>query len=104
MSSMEFERFESAVAVIVEDAMPMQELPTQDMPAPSMQPAGAVASPPRDPDASSMTGTTTDEMESEGPAWDPDHVAYGVPAGVKNSYVIENMGEMNPEEYQEALR
>ena len=46
-----------------------------------------------------------DELESEGPAWDAKKaVQYGLPAGVQNSYVIEDMGKMNPEEYQEALR
>lgn len=93
----EFERFESAVAVVVEDALPRQELPTQTMP--SSPPPRATLMPPQvEPE-----GTTVDEVQNEGPEWDPKG-GYGLPRGVRNSYVIDDMGKMTPEEYQAALR
>lgn len=104
MSRAEFERFESAVAIIVEDATPMQELQTQAAAPPASAAAAAVSAPvvSTPPDSGLRT---MDELESEGPAWDAKApVQYGLPAGVQNSYVIDDMGKMNPEEYQEALR
>lgn len=93
----EFERFESAVAIVVEDALPRQELPTQTMP--SSPPPSATLMPPQ----AKPEGTTVDEVQNEGPEWDPKG-GYGLPRGVRNSYVIEDMGKMTPEEYQAALR
>lgn len=102
MTRAEFERFESAVAIIVEDASPTQELPTQAAPPAAAAPA-VVSAPAPAPPAGGLKAI--DELESEGPAWDAKAaVQYGLPSGVQNSYVIDDMGKMNPEEYQEALR
>lgn len=99
MSRSEFEAFESAVSIIVEDALPMQELPVQAA-TPAAPAASAVAVPPPPAEAAA---TSIDLMESEGPEWDPEG-GYGVATGTRNTYVIEGMGAMNPEEYQEAVR
>lgn len=97
----EFERFEEAVAIIVEDAIPKQELPTG--PGPSA-PAPMMAMPPTAGTGDSVATSSTDELESEGPAWDPDAKSYGLPTDTTNTYTIEGMGAMNPDEYQQALR
>lgn len=110
MSRAEFERFEAAVAIIVEDALPAQELPTQQQvlsPAAAAVTAPPVVSSPESAAAAAAAAAAekeTDMYESEGPAWDPAQGGYGLPAGVENSYVLEGMAEMDPEEYQEALR
>lgn len=111
MTRAEFERFEAAVAIIVEDALPAQELPTQQVPMQqaSSPPRAAVSAPPvvstpAPSVAADAEAKPMDEYESEGPAWDPAQGGYGLPTGVENSYVLEGMAQMSPEEYQEALR
>ena len=101
----EFERFESAVAIIVEDALPQQELPTQAIPPPPSLPSGGSTPPWVEPTAATADGDSVldDDDVSEGPGWDPKG-GYSLPRGVRNSYVIDDMGKMNPEEYQAALR
>lgn len=114
MSRVEFERFETAVAIIVEDALPRQELPT--VPA-ALSPTAAYAVPstpqvalpvqPVPPETSAADGNTFhefDEYESDGPKWNPEEGGYGLPTGVANHYVIDNMGAMDADEYQDALR
>mmetsp|Transcript_1105 Transcript_1105/g.1429 ORF Transcript_1105/g.1429 Transcript_1105/m.1429 type:complete len:210 (+) Transcript_1105:132-761(+) len=44
-----------------------------------------------------------DDFESEGAKWDPSK-GYGMPTGTLNSYKIDGMENMSPDEYQEALR
>ncbi|CAM9382312.1 unnamed protein product [Ectocarpus sp. 6 AP-2014] len=107
MSRQEFERFESAVGVIVEDALPLQKLPSPASPA---SPEAAAAAPPRlavtqspVPNADS-DGDDDDDFETEGPEWDAEKVQYGLPMGARNTYDIDDMEKMNPEEYQAALR
>ncbi|CAM9539475.1 unnamed protein product [Ectocarpus sp. 12 AP-2014] len=108
MSRQEFERFESAVGVIVEDALPLQKLPSPASPASAV--AAVAAAPPRlvvtqspVPNADS-DGDDDDDFETEGPEWDAKKVQYGLPMGARNTYDIDDMEKMNPEEYQAALR
>lgn len=56
------------------------------------------------PTDSSDSSSTDDDFEVEGPQWDPEKVQYGLPTGVRNTYEIEDMEKMNPDEYQAALR
>lgn len=102
LSRDEFDRFEAAVAIIVEDAMPNQEIPIQQQ---QQQQSGGAA--PQVPSArlSAPAQTTQyDDEENEGAAWDPKAKSYGLPTGTVNTYDIEGMGAMSPDEYQEALR
>lgn len=100
MSRSEFERFETSVAIIVEDAIPRQELPVE-----VQESAPPTAVPPLPPAAASPSRRNTmDELESEGPAWDRTTKSYGLPRGTTNTYDIEGMGAMTPEDYQQALR
>lgn len=105
LSRDEFERFEAAVAIIVEDALPRQELPTNKGKA---QVTDAVVAAPAHAAVSNAVRyparKTGDEIENEGPAWDPASGGYGLPSNTQNTYVIEGMGAMTPHEYQEALR
>ncbi|CAN0070969.1 unnamed protein product [Ectocarpus sp. 4 AP-2014] len=109
MSRQEFERFESAVGVIVEDALPLQKLPSPASPA-SPAAAAAAAAPPRlvvtqSPAPNGVSdGDDDDDFETEGPEWDAKKVQYGLPLGARNTYDIDDMEKMNPEEYQAALR
>lgn len=89
MSRSEFERFEHAVAVVVDDAIPREESLTP--PQTSMP-------------ATPELDSSTDEFESEGPGWDPKAKSYGLPKGTTNTYTIDGMGAMQPDEYQQALR
>lgn len=103
LSRDEFERFEAAVAIIVEDALPMQELPAQPAPvAPAATVAAAPAALPVSNVASPNLRRTGDDIDNEGPAW--DNKGYGLPSGTQNTYVLEGMEAMTPEQYQEALR
>lgn len=83
------------------------------------EPAAAAASPvaeprrlvavqsPVPPEASASSGgssNTDDDFEVEGPQWDETKVQYGLPTGVRNTYDIDDMERMNPDEYQAALR
>lgn len=50
------------------------------------------------------SSNTDDDFEVEGPQWDEQKVQYGLPTGVRNTYDIDDMEKMNPDEYQAALR
>eukprot|EP00752_Nemacystus_decipiens_P002981 g2767.t1 len=118
MTRAEFERFESAVGIIVEDALPLQDLPTRPAagggsagPAAAASAAEAaprrlvvVQSPVPPGAASAASSNTDDDFEVEGPQWDAKKVQYGLPMGVRNTYDIDDMDKMNPDEYQAALR
>lgn len=52
----------------------------------------------------SDSSNTDDDFEVEGPQWDEQKVQYGLPTGVRNTYDIDDMEKMNPDEYQAALR
>lgn len=56
--------------------------------------------------AAAADSGSDDEMddEVEGPQWDASKVQYGLPMGVRNTYSIDNMEQMSPDEYQAALR
>lgn len=56
------------------------------------------------PAAAAASSSTDDDFEVEGPQWDAKKVQYGLPAGARNTYDIDNMEKMNPDEYQAALR
>ncbi|CAM9488123.1 unnamed protein product [Choristocarpus tenellus] len=108
MSVDEFERFEQAVALIVEDALPQQELPSPkvEMPTPKVEmppTPQSVASSKVEETVPTSQEDTEDDDESEGPAWDPTQ-GYGISPSTTNTYVIEGMGTMDADEYQEALR
>lgn len=49
------------------------------------------------------SGSDIDD-EVEGPQWDASKVQYGLPMGVRNTYSIDDMDKMSPDEYQAALR
>eukprot|EP00903_Cladosiphon_okamuranus_P007619 g7388.t1 len=111
MTRAEFERFESAVGIIVEDALPLQDLPARA--GGSVGSAEPVKAPPRlvavqspvpPAAAAASSSNTDDDYEVEGPQWDAKKVQYGLPTGVRNTYDIEDMEKMNPDEYQAALR
>lgn len=98
MSRSEFDEFEEAVAIVVEDALPRQELPSSMPPAEPAPPELTLPTPP------DVVPSVMSDDESEGPAWDPDNSGYGLSPGTKNTYTLDGMGAMTPEEYQEALR
>lgn len=54
--------------------------------------------------AAADSSSTDDDFEVEGPQWDAKKVQYGLPTGVKNTYDIDGMEKMNPDEYQAAIR
>lgn len=56
------------------------------------------------PAAAASSNTDDDDDEVEGPQWDAKKVQYGLPMGVRNTYDIDDMEKMNPDEYQAALR
>ncbi|CAM9528711.1 unnamed protein product [Sphacelaria rigidula] len=104
LSRDEFERFEAAVATIVEDALSGQELPAT--PAAPVPPAAAAYTAPPESNvvSSPVLRRTADDIVNEGPAWDPSQKSYGLPTGTQNTYALEGMEAMTPAEYQEALR
>ncbi|CAM9878942.1 unnamed protein product, partial [Pylaiella littoralis] len=119
MTRAEFERFESAVAIIVEDALPLQELPAQGAPADAAGASAVAAAPsppvaaprrlvaaqsPVPPVAAADSGGSDMDDEVEGPQWDAKKVQYGLPVGARNTYSIDDMDKMSPDEYQAALR
>ncbi|CAM9403049.1 unnamed protein product [Ectocarpus fasciculatus] len=110
MSRQEFERFESAVGVIVEDALPLQKLPSPASRASPVAAAAVAAPPPRlvvtqsPVPAADSDEDDDDDFETEGPEWDAEKVQYGLPMGARNTYDIDDMEKMNPDEYQAALR
>lgn len=107
LSRDEFERFEAAVATIVEDALPGQELPAAPAtPAPPVPPAVAAYTAPPESNVVSAPKLQrmADDNVNEGPAWDASNKNYGLPTGTQNTYVVEGVDAMTPAEYQEALR
>lgn len=84
----------------------MQKLPSPASPA---SPVAAAAVPPRlvvtqSPVPTADSDEDDEDFETEGPEWDAEKVQYGLPMGARNTYDIDDMEKMNPEEYQAALR
>ncbi|KAG5176200.1 hypothetical protein JKP88DRAFT_227972 [Tribonema minus] len=99
----EFDRFEEAIDAIIKDAVPHLA---------AAAPAAKAAAPAQRQQAAAqgweeLGGDDDDDddegMESEGPAWDASK-GYGMPVGVRNSYTIDGMDDMSPDDYQAALR
>ncbi|CAM9702096.1 unnamed protein product [Discosporangium mesarthrocarpum] len=114
MSRSEYERFEAAISRIVEDAVPQDAIESSSTTTPiganGIRAAAVAAYGQKtsidleggEPSTPPQVTSTTDDFESEGPKWDGK--GYGLPSGTVNTYTIDGMGTMNPEEYQEALR
>ena len=94
------------------DALPLQDLPARAAAGGGSAAAAPAAAAPRRlvavqspvPPAAAASSNTDDDFEVEGPQWDAKKVQYGLPTGVRNTYDIDDMEKMNPDEYQAALR
>lgn len=71
---------------------------------PAKAPRRLVAAQSPVPPNAAASSNTDDDFEVEGPQWDATKVQYGLPTGVRNTYDIDDMEKMNPDEYQAALR
>lgn len=101
LSREEFSRFQAAANAIIEDCKEYGSN-TFKSPEPKRAPARSQTQPVRTENQESLDSYEGDE-ENEGPAWDEDK-GYGVPVGTTNTYVVEGMDKMTPEEYQDAIR